>query len=216
MKKAKKYIILISLAFIAVPVFMYAQSIGGITSNPCLVRIYHTNFPVGEGQIGEKDGELWYARTYLPDCEDSADDLDIIISGAGNTRINTRQQFGQGVVNFFIGNPCYVRVYHTDFAFPPEGGAIIQVGDELYFVPEYLPNCSSAASAGTVIRRGDTLPPANTPAQTGVGTIVNLLIGNPCLVPIYHTNFALNGGKIITIDGKPWYVKSYLPECANI
>jgi hypothetical protein len=42
------------------------------------------------------------------------------------------------------GEPCAVRVYHTNFVFPNEGGKIIQVGPELYFVRTYIPGCANA------------------------------------------------------------------------
>jgi hypothetical protein len=40
-------------------------------------------------------------------------------------------------------NPCYVPIYHTHFTFPPEGGQIVQSGDQLYFYRNYQPGCQN-------------------------------------------------------------------------
>ncbi|MBX4205248.1 MAG: hypothetical protein KW788_03655 [Candidatus Doudnabacteria bacterium] len=53
--------------------------------------------------------------------------------------------------NFLAGEPCRVPIYHTEFAFPPEGGQIIRIGDQMYFVKTYLPGCENAAAGGAPV-----------------------------------------------------------------
>ncbi len=55
-----------------------------------------------------------------------------------------------------IGNNCLVPVYHTDFAFPPEGGKIIRTGDQMYFVQDYRPECAGAGTNAQVIAQTST------------------------------------------------------------
>ncbi len=49
------------------------------------------------------------------------------------------------------GELCLVPIFHTDFEFPPEGGQILQIGDQLYFNRVYLPGCENMSSLGTVL-----------------------------------------------------------------
>jgi hypothetical protein len=51
-----------------------------------------------------------------------------------------------------IGNTCLIPIIHTNFRFPPEGGKIIQIGDQMYFVQSYRPECGNAGSEGTLIK----------------------------------------------------------------
>lgn len=52
-----------------------------------------------------------------------------------------------------VGDQCLVPIFHTNFAFPPEGGQIIETADgSMYFVRNYLPGCGSTGSIGTVVR----------------------------------------------------------------
>jgi hypothetical protein len=60
-----------------------------------------------------------------------------------------------------IPSDCRVRVFHTDFAFPPEGGKIVKVGDELYFIKTYLPGCGNV---------GGTPVPSPSPSPTPTPT----------------------------------------------
>ncbi len=103
-----------------------------------------------------------------------------------------------------LPSKCLVRVYHTNFAL--NGGRIIDQNGQLWYVKSYLPECGN-------ISQSPTPPPAGGPSPT---TIQPSGLDSDCLVRIYHTNFALNGGKIITINGQLWYVKSYLAKCASI
>ena len=73
---------------------------------------------------------------------------------------DTSETFGSDVVEFFVGEPCLVPVYHTNFSFPPEGGQIIQKGDELFFHKNYLPGCGMPSGAVVVTTRGSQPTPA--------------------------------------------------------
>src|SRR3989344_4025717 len=204
----KGLIIPISLALLMVPAFIWAQNASQF-ADPCLVRIYHTNFmlPQEGGAVVSGPEGLFFARTYLPGCEHSADGLQVVARGS---------IAGSSIVNFFLGNSCLVPVYHTDFLFPPEGGVIIRSADQLYFVPTYLPECAQAATAGTVVKKaGDTNAAVIQPTGTGGGQILNLALGDPCLVPIYHTNFQLpaEGGKITRIGNQQYFVRTYQSGC---
>lgn len=76
-----------------------------------------------------------------------------------------------------LSNPfaetCLVPIIHTDFRFPPAGGAIIERPSGMYFVRTYLPGCDRALSGSTVIKSvgTDTFPSTqdmfaqSTPAQ---------------------------------------------------
>ncbi len=48
--------------------------------------------------------------------------------------------------NQLVGEPCAVRVYHVNFRFPPEGGKIVQYGNELFFIRDYMAGCENAGS----------------------------------------------------------------------
>jgi hypothetical protein len=107
-------------------------------------------------------------------------------------------------------------VYHANFAFPPEGGAIIQTDDgDLYFIPTYMSGCEDADEYGRVIRHANDPPTQVIPPTGAGGSVLNFLIGDPCLVPIYHTNFIFppEGGRIETIDGQLYFVQDYLEGC---
>jgi len=97
---------------------------------------------------------------------------------------------------------CLVPIYHTNFAFPPEGGNITTIDGKLYFVKTYESGCS------------DT--PLSTPANYSL-LITNYSLFDHCLVPIYHTNFAFppEGGNITTIDEKLYFVKTYESGCSD-
>lgn len=226
----KGLILSICLGFLITPVFIWAQN---QFADPCLVRVYHTDFmlpPEGGVIVRGSDG-LYFARTYLPGCEHSADGLVPIAGGvvAGtNTTVGNTATFvapqtgtdstntGNGIINFFLGDSCLVPVYHSDFNFPPEGGAVIQNGDRLYFVPTYLPGCADAVNAGTVVKTaGQPNAPIIQPTGTGGGKFLNFLLGDPCLVPIYHANFNFppEGGKITQIGNQLYFVKTYQSGC---
>src|SRR5688572_454504 len=51
-----------------------------------------------------------------------------------------------------IGDSCLVPIIHTNFNFPQEGGKIVQMGEQMYFVQNYRPECANTGSQGTLIR----------------------------------------------------------------
>lgn len=59
---------------------------------------------------------------------------------------------GSRIVDFLVGDSCLVPVYHTNFAFPPEGGKIVRIGNQMFFVKDYLPGCENAGAGGIIIR----------------------------------------------------------------
>jgi hypothetical protein len=144
----------------------------------------------------------------------------------GSTTNQDSSSPGQSVVEFFAGNPCMVPVYHTNFVFPSEGGAVIRVANgDLYFVPTYVSGCTAALSKGQVIRSSDQ-PPSQIPPPTqnpppsedssSPGqSVVEFFVGDPCRVPVYHTNFVFppEGGEIVREGNQLYFVKTYLPGC---
>jgi hypothetical protein len=66
--------------------------------------------------------------------------------------------FTQADLGSLVGDTCLVPIFHTQFAFPPEGGQIIRGFDgQMYFVRTYLPGCANAGSSGTLISSGSTV-----------------------------------------------------------
>lgn len=106
------------------------------------------------------------------------------------------------------GEACMVEVFHTDFAFPPEGGKIVKIGSRMYFVRDYLPGCQNAGT-GTIIKSSS--------GQTVIPPPATFVAADPCMVPIYHTDFAFppEGGQIVQIGDQLYFVKNYLPGCQN-
>ena len=72
--------------------------------------------------------------------------------------------------NQIVGEPCAVRVYHTDFRFPPEGGQIIQSNGELFFIRTYRPGCANAGAGYPVVVAS---PSAYNPLNIGTNYYVN-------------------------------------------
>jgi hypothetical protein len=64
------------------------------------------------------------------------------------------------------GDPCLVPIYHTEFAFPPEGGEIAQIGNQMYFVRTYNPNCAHYGSGN--VAAVSTPVVTHFPSQTAV------------------------------------------------
>jgi hypothetical protein len=121
-------------------------------------------------------------------------------------------------INFFLGDPCLVPVYHTDFIFPSEGGAVIRINNDLFFVPTYLSGCSNYLSRGTVVKTaGQVNAPVVQPTGTAGGNLLNFAIGDPCLVPVYTTNFAFpaEGGHIIQVGNQMYFAKTYQAGCES-
>lgn len=67
-----------------------------------------------------------------------------------------------------IPSKCRVPVYHTNFAFPPEGGKIIKAGDQLWFIINTA-GCENAGSGYPVVKGASTTPsppPAGGPSPS--------------------------------------------------
>ena len=63
----------------------------------------------------------------------------------GSTAVNTS-------VESVVGSTCLVPIFHTNFSFPPEGGKIVRIGNGLYFVQDYRPECADAGANGQLIK----------------------------------------------------------------
>jgi hypothetical protein len=121
-----------------------------------------------------------------------------------------------------VGSTCLVRVYHTNFSFPPQGGRVVQVGNDLYFWRTYLPECANALPADqpvVVTSHAGTTTNVNTVTGTGLtGIYGNQLVGEPCSIRIYHTDFRFppEGGKIVQYaNGEMYFVRTYKAGCEN-
>lgn len=118
-----------------------------------------------------------------------------------------------------VGNNCLVPIYHTNFPFPPEGGQIIKVGNSMYFVQNYRAECANAGSGGQVIKTASSTSTVSVvnPTPTNTGTNLSSIVGDNCLVPIYHTDFMFppEGGQIVKIGDSMYFHQNYRPECAN-
>jgi hypothetical protein len=66
-----------------------------------------------------------------------------------NPTTTTATNTGNSDLNL-IGK-CLVPVFHTNFAFPPEGGKIVKIDGQLYFVKTYEKGCENAGSEGTPV-----------------------------------------------------------------
>src|SRR3989344_1708599 len=66
---------------------------------------------------------------------------------------------GASTINAVGEDSCLVPVYNTAFAFPAEGGEIVRIGSQMYFVKNYLPECANAGNGGQVIRAGTNSQP---------------------------------------------------------
>ncbi|MBI4049436.1 MAG: DUF4430 domain-containing protein [Candidatus Doudnabacteria bacterium] len=134
------------------------------------------------------------------------------LSGTGETRHRET-----GVAGEEIPSRCKVPVFHTNFAFPPEGGKIIKAGDQLYFIKNAA-GCENAGSNYSVIKGVQTISPStssdSSPTTSGPGNGDD--IPSNCRVPVFHTNFAFppEGGKIIR-DGDQLYFIKNIPGCEN-
>jgi hypothetical protein len=61
-----------------------------------------------------------------------------------------------------VGSTCLVPIYHTDFAFPAEGGKIVRIGDRMFFVQDYRAECADAGVNGEIIKGSQTSTIAGT------------------------------------------------------
>lgn len=157
----------IVLGFVLAPAFIVAEN--GIVGQqlvdlPCLIRIYHTNFkfPPQGGRIVTIGNEMYFWRDYLSGCggADAIPPTTQPVQVGARVTVNSSAQTNPVLNKNFVADSCYVRVYHTNFKFPPQGGKIIQIGSEMYFVKDYLPGCENAASAGFVKVAGTNSMPA--------------------------------------------------------
>ena len=154
-----KKIMAVVLGFVLAPAFIAAEHSTGtsIVGSTCLVRVYHTNFqfPPEGGRIVQIGQEMFYWKTYLPECLNMLPQNTPVLltshigvqAGDSSNTSGINGSFGSQLA----GNSCAIRVYHTNFQFPPEGGKIVQIGQEMFFVKTYMPGCESAGGAGTVL-----------------------------------------------------------------
>lgn len=182
--------------FLMAPAFITAQSTVGNTlvGTVCLVRVYHTNFnfPPQGGQIVTIGDEMFFWRNYLPECAGmvpgtAATGYQPVVSQTQtyNPSLASDQysnvNLSGSLPTQFVGSPCAVRVYHTNFKFPPEGGKIVQVGAEMYFIRDYKPGCESAGAGAPVLVASTS---AYNPVQTaGRSTIATPAYVNPSYSP---------------------------------
>lgn len=168
-----------SLAFALTPAFMNANTAAApaIIGSNCLVKVYHTNFnfPAEGGQIVQIGSEMFFWKNYLPHCANA-------VPGSAQT-VSSSPPVQQIISNSLHGSygsqladsPCAVRVYHTNFNFPAEGGQIVKIGSELFFIRSYRPECAGAGQLGTVVLAANPLPASNTvttPAQPVTAPVV--------------------------------------------
>jgi hypothetical protein len=115
-----------------------------------------------------------------------------------------------------VGSTCLVRVYHTNFRFPPEGGRIVQIGNEMFFWKTYLPECLNMLPSNTPVLVTSATGVPRDPYNLG-GVEGNQLVGNPCAVRVYHTNFKFpeGGGKIIKVGNEMYFIRTYQAGCEN-
>jgi hypothetical protein len=164
-----KKILAIVLGFVLAPAFITAQNSAGtsLVGSTCLVRVYHTNFrfPPEGGRIVQIGDEMFFWKTYLPECLNMlpANTPVMVTSSMGVPRDpnNLNGAFGSQ----FAGEPCAVRVYHTNFKFPSQGGRIVQVGNEMFFIRTYKPGCENAGAGGTVLAESTA---SNNPLNSSV------------------------------------------------
>lgn len=201
-----KKLLAVMLGFAFAPAFIAAEHTVGssIVGSTCLVRIYHTNINTDGGKIVTIGDELFFWRNNLPECQN-------ILPG-GETRVfnnvantlaanthpaaytpapvysayNTTQPVNlKGRFDSFWGDPCAIKIYHVDINFPPEGGRIIQVGDELYFVRSYKPGCENVGLGGgsTVVSASNS---AYNPLNSQNGGVSAVQTYQPTQVPVYR------------------------------
>lgn len=150
-----KKIFAVVLGFVLAPAFITAQNAAGtsIVGSTCLVRVYHTNFrfPPEGGRIVQIGNEMFFWKTYLPECLGMLpENTPVMLTSATGVPRDPNNLNGT-LGNQFAGNPCAVRVYHTNFNFPPQGGRIVQIGNEMFFIRTAQPGCENAGAGGTVL-----------------------------------------------------------------
>lgn len=223
-----KFLIPVILALVAIPVTLWAQNENPgqgniLVPDPCFVPVYHLdfNFPEEGGVVIETNGKYYFVKTYLSQCQNAASSYKVVRKAGEpvpNVRVNTNTRGGQ-FLEFIQGNGCLVPVFHTDFVFPPEGGAIVKFGDKTYFVRTYFRGCENAGAGGVVIKSPTPTLPASTSAfVSGTNTTSTVNTETSCFVPVFHTDFLFpEQGGVIVKDrtGGMYFVKIYLSGCEN-
>ncbi len=156
-----KKLFAVALGFLVAPMFTMADyGSTSVVGDDCLIRVYHINFqfPPQGGKIVQSGNELFFWKDYEPRCADSLNNLfyspSVVKSSNGTTTVTQVGQLPRQVV----GEPCMIRVYNTNFNFPPEGGQIVRIGNEMFFVRTYKPECAGAGANGRVVQTTSTAP----------------------------------------------------------
>ncbi|MBX4188018.1 MAG: hypothetical protein KW793_02680 [Candidatus Doudnabacteria bacterium] len=176
------------------PAFIAAEYTAGnsLVGTVCLVRVYNTNFafPPQGGRIVQIGNETFFWRTYLPECANvlPANQPVVVTSTTGANSVNNT--LNGSLPPQFVGEPCAVRVYHTDFRFPEGGGKIIQLGNELFFIRTYKPGCENAGSGGIVLASSpNSYNPLDTnsqPQQAYVNPMFSSVRQNPSVTTTHQ------------------------------
>lgn len=157
----------LGLAF--APAFISAEHTTGnsLVGTMCLVRVYHTNFafPPEGGRIVQIGNEMYFWRTYLPECGHMlpANQPVVVTSYSGTNNNPVHNSLSGSLPANWVAEPCAVKVYHVNFRFPEEGGKIVQIGNEMYFIRTYQTGCENAGAGGVVLASS---PTAYNPLQT--------------------------------------------------
>jgi hypothetical protein len=192
-KSMAKKIFAVVLGFVLAPAFITAQNAAGtsIVGSTCLVRVYHTNFrfPPEGGRIVQIGDEMFFWKTYLPECLGMLpDNTPVMLTSATGVPRNPNNLNG-AFGNQFAGEPCAVRVYHTNFRFPSQGGRIVQIGNEMFFIRTYKPGCESAGAGGTVLAE-----------STGSNNPLNINAINTTATGTTYVDPSLNGNRTYTTE----------------
>jgi hypothetical protein len=143
------------LAFALTPAFINAQTANAPAAvNPhCLVRVYHTNFnfPPEGGRIVQIGSEMFFWKNYLPQCANAASGMSQVVSSTPPQTQVVSNTLSGSYGTQLVDSPCAVRVYHTNFNFPAEGGQIVRFGNEMFFIRSYRPECAGAGQGGTIV-----------------------------------------------------------------
>src|SRR3989344_5740069 len=150
----------VALAFALVPMYMGASTINALGEDSCLVPVYNTTFafPAEGGEIVRIGNQMYFVKNYLPECAGAASGGQVIRSSSSGA-VAGNQSPGSGLPNGILEENCLVPVYNTTFAFPAEGGEIVRIGSQMFFVKNYLSECANAGNGGQVIRAGTNSQP---------------------------------------------------------
>lgn len=201
-----KKILAVVFGFVLAPAFITAQNAAGtsIVGSTCLVRVYHTNFhfPEEGGRIVQIGNEMFFWKTYLPECLNMLpSNTPVVLTTATGVQRDPNNLIGS-FGNQLVNSPCAIRVYHTNFRFPEEGGRIIQVGNEMFFVKIYQPGCENAGAGGVVLSESTG---SNNPLNTSVVNMTGngLTYVNPSLSASINSNRGQIGSMPAAYDPNP-------------